>query len=482
MTPTDPTAITRRLLIANVVSLAIAGAAYGQATPESSAEHSRLEALQQHIQEQTRRLEGLRLLLGEQEGHLTHLQQELDHLADSGRVADSRPAPAVSQTRLEAARATGRHAARTGALTQIPFAQVPVAQALIAQSATSQAPLAGQPSPAGNAPPQPVGRAPEDEERPPAIAQIFETPGVLTPRGRFVLEPSLQFGYSASDRVALVGYTIIPAILIGLIDVRQIKTTSATAALTARYGLTSRLELEARVPYVYVNGDTVSREIFTGSSVDNVFNASGRGLGDVELSARYQLNQGGADRPYYVGWLRYKSRTGTDPFEVVTDCVTRCIGNTTGTGLPLELPTGSGFSAIQPGLTWLYPSDPVVLFGSFSYLHNFKRSDVSRTVRGGVTEPIGEVEPGDILGFNVGMGLALNDKTSVSLGYDQSIVGRTRQNGQDAPGSVRVVLGTLMLGGSYRFSEKTSLNLALGVGVTRDTPDMTLTARVPVSF
>ena len=50
------------------------------------------------------------------------------------------------------------------------------------------------------------------------------------------------------------------------------------------------------------------------------------------------------------------------------------------------------------------------------------------------------------------------------------------------PGAVRVQLGTLLLGGSYRFSERTSLNVSLGVGVTRDTPDTTLMVRVPVSF
>jgi len=337
---------------------------------------------------------------------------------------------------------------------------------------------------------RPVGRAPETDSRPPEIAQIFDQPGVLTPRGKFVLEPSVQFGYSANDRVALVGFTIIPAILIGLIDVRQVKTTTIATTLTGRYGLTNRLELEAKVPYLDVNGDTVSREIFTGSAQDKVFNASGRGIGDAEVTARYQINTGGPDKPFYIGWLRYKSRTGKDLFEVTTDCVTRCVANATGTGLPLELPTGTGFQSIQPGLTWLFPSDPVVFFGSMSYLHNFKRSNVSRTVLTGApepfpqttTDPIGDIEAGDIIGFNVGLGLALNEKAAISFGYDQNIVGKTKQNDVDALGSVRIILGTLLLGGSYRFSERVSLNVALGVGVTRDTPDISLTARLPISF
>ena len=92
---------------------------------------------------------------------------------------------------------------------------------------------------------------------------------MLTPKGKYVVEPSLQFGYSSSNRVTLVGYTVIPAILIGLVDVREIKRNTLTGALTARYGVTNRLEVEARVPYVYRTDATVSREVFTGSSTES---------------------------------------------------------------------------------------------------------------------------------------------------------------------------------------------------------------------
>jgi hypothetical protein len=213
-----------------------------------------------------------------------------------------------------------------------------------------------------------------------------------------------------------------------------------------------------------------------------VFNASGNGVGDAEITTRYQINRGGPDKSFYVGWLRYKSRSGKDLFEVVTDCEQRCIGNATGTGLPFELPVGSGFEAIQPGITWLFPSDPVVFFGSLSYLHNLERKNVSRLVKNGQREHLGDIKAGDIIGFNMGMGLALNEKAAISIGYDQSIVGKTKQNGENVAGAVRMTLGTLLVGGTYRFNERVSLNLALGVGVTRDTPDVTFTVRVPISF
>jgi hypothetical protein len=329
----------------------------------------------------------------------------------------------------------------------------------------------------------PVGAAPAEDGRPPAVAPLFEQPGVLTPRGKLVLEPSLQFGYSSSNRVVLVGYTIIPALLIGLVDVREVKRNTSTGALTGRYGLSNRAELEVKVPYVYRSDSTVSREIFTGTGVDRVFDTSGRGVGDAELALRYQLNDGGADRAYYVAGLRVKSRTGTDPFSVVTDCSQRCVGpNATGTGLPLELPTGSGFYAVQPSLTWLYPSDPAILFGSVSYLKNFKRSGLSRKVLNGEWEPLGTVAPGDVLGFNFGLGLALNERALISFGYDHSSIARTRQNGVPVQGSVRTQLGTLLLGFSYRINDKRTLNIAVGAGLTRDTPDVQLSLRLPFTF
>ncbi|WP_430390628.1 acetate kinase [Dyella sp. 20L07] len=358
----------------------------------------------------------------------------------------------------------------------------------------SALPMPAEQAVAANAPTdqsqQPVGQAPKQDTRPPEVAPIFQQPGVLTPKGKFIIEPAYQFGYSSVDRVALVGYTVIPAILIGLIDAREVKTTTQIGWGTVRYGITNRLEVEVRVPYVYAHTDTVSREIFTGTATDNAFGSSGHGLGDVEATARYQINVGGPDKAYYVGWLRVKSRTGTDPFQVTTDCIQRCVENVvnevdlqaTGTGLPLQQPTGSGFWSIQPGLTWLYPSDPVVFFGNVSYLYNLPRYGVSRKILLGGTEYLGKISEGGVADVSIGMGLSLNEKASISIGYDQSFVGLTKQNNQTVPGSVKTVLGTLLIGGSWRLNDKRTLNFTLGVGVTRDTPDATVTVRVPMMY
>ncbi len=412
---------------------------------------SEIEQLKQRIAEQGAEMETLRRAVAEQQESINTFRRTLQNETLSnmrGGTGTPGPAPAAGAT-----------AGSSGWGTPYMMAQNQPQQEMA-----------------------PVGKAPERDGRPPEVAPIFDQPGVLTPPKTFIFEPSLQFGYSSNNRVALVGYTIIPALLIGLIDVREVKTTSLVGAVTFRYGLTNRLEIEARIPYVYTSSSTVSREPFIGTAGERTFDARGHAVGDAELTARYQINDGGIDKAYYIGWLRFKSRTGKDPFEVETDCVTRCVGNTTGTGLPLSMPTGSGFYSLQPGLTWLFPSDPVVFFGSVSYLYNFKRNNVNRTVLNGQQESIGSVAPGGIIGFNFGMGLALNEKASFSIGYDQSIVGKTKQNGQTVPGSVRTVLGTLLVGYSYRLSDKRTLNLSIGAGLTRDTPDLTVTLRLPMTF
>lgn len=395
----------------------------------------RIEALQQQLTQQGREIEALRQQAQAQEARFRELQERLVAQQAEAQAARAAPAPAEA------------------------------------------------PATDAQARPVRVGVAPSADAVPmPEVAPLFDQPGILTPPGRFVFEPSLQYGYSSSNRVALVGYTVIPALLIGLVDVREVKRNTLTAAVTGRWGLTNRLELEAKLPYVVRSDSAISREIFTGSANERVFDSRGRSIGDVELAARYQLNEGRGNWPYMIGSLRFKTRTGKDPFEVITDCVTRCVGNATGTGLPLDLPTGSGFYSLQTGLTWLLPSDPAVFFGSLTYTHNFGRSNLSRLVLDGQREFIGSVKPGNVAGINFGMGLALNERSSFSAGVELYSIGRTKQNGMPLATSVRTQLSSLLLGYSYRLSEKTTLNVTVGAGLTRDTPDLTLTVRLPMSF
>lgn len=403
---------------------------------DAAAEADRLEALQRQVKAQSDRLEALKRAMAQEEAALDEVKR------------------ALNREVLAAQRARG--AAPSG-------------------DASAQAGTA--PAADGTAARTPVGQAPEPSSALASVPQIFDQPGVLTPRGKWVLEPSLQYSYSSSNRIALVGYTVIPAILIGVIDVREVKRNTVNATLTARYGLTNRFEIEARLPYVYRSDASIGREILQGSATNTTFNASGSGIGDVELTGRYQINDGGLDQPYLVASLRFKSRTGKDPFEVETSRNILGLRD----GVQTSLPTGSGFYGLQPAITALFPSDPVVFFGTVSYLHSFSRSNVTRRTDAG-PEDLGTIRPGGVLGFNFGMGLGLNEKSSFSIGYDHASVGRTKQNGAAAADSVRVQLGTLLLGYNYRLNNQRTLSVSLGAGLTRDTPDVSMTVRLPTTF
>ena len=422
-------------------ALAIVFSGFAQGAEISAAE---AKALKAKVNEQAKRMEALKKQLADTDARLQKIQQALGVEVPATTVAAATPAKGKEPPPAQVA--------------QAPKA-APVAQAAAAQ------------------PPATVGES--RPERVQQVAQIFEQPGVLTPAGQFSFETGLQYSYSSSNRVSLVGYTIIPAITIGLIDVREVRRNSTVANFTGRWGVTNRMELEAKIPYVYRSDDQLTRPLNIGAGRDDLFNSTGQGIGDVEATARYQFNETSVDKPVYVGSLRFKSRTGKDPFEVVTETTQapELITNR----METELPTGSGFYTIQPGLTVLYPTDPAVFFGGINYQFNLSRSGVTmNTTQGPVY--LGEVDAGDVFGFNFGMGLALNEKSSFSLGYDGASVGKTKMNGQDAINSSRIQLGTLMLGYSQRLTPSTSLGLTVGVGVTRDTPDVTLGLRVPISF
>ncbi len=422
-------------------ALAIVFSGYAHGAEISAAE---AKALKAKVNEQAKRMEALKKQLADTDARLQKIQQALGVEVPAKTVAAAAP-----EKGKEAAPAQVAQAPKVA----------PVPQAAAAQ----------QPATVGESRPERVQQ----------VAQIFEQPGVLTPAGQFSFETGLQYSYSSSNRVSLVGYTIIPAITIGLIDVREVRRNSTVANFTGRWGVTNRMELEAKVPYVYRSDDQLTRPLNIGAGRDDLFNSTGHGIGDVEATARYQFNETSVDKPVYVGHLRFKSRTGKDPFEVLTETTQapELITNR----METELPTGSGFYTIQPGLTVLYPTDPAVFFGGINYQFNLSRSGVTmNTTQGPVY--LGDVDAGDVFGFNFGMGLALNEKSSFSLGYDGASVAKTKINGQDAINTSRIQLGTLLLGYSQRLTPSTSMALTVGVGVTRDTPDVTLGLRVPISF
>ncbi|MBI5040608.1 MAG: transporter [Gammaproteobacteria bacterium] len=416
-----------------------------------AAEHQAMEQHRKDLAEQKRLLEEQAALIARQADLLRQQREELDRLQDQ---------PTVAGAELRDLRGGGTAAAQG----QEQSGTQPYAPS---RTMVSQADAPANPQPVGKSPPKPTKVRPE-------VQSIPELGGVLTPKGQWILEPSLQYSNSQVNRLTFLGVEILESFLIGILEAQDADRDLLSPAITARYGLTNRLEIEGKIPYVW-RDDTLR------ATIPNVTNGAevtrdleGDGLGDIELSMHYQINRGEGGWPFFVGNLRYKSSTGDGPFDV----------NRNANGIETELATGSGFDAIEPSVTVLFPTDPAVLFGNLGYLVALEE-DVNKTfaVSGGTPQTVGKFDAGDAVRMSFGMAYAINSAASFTLGYKHDFIQRTETeiNNVNLTAS-SLDVGALLLGFSYRVNDRSSVNMNLELGMTADAPDVSMTLRTPFAF
>lgn len=322
---------------------------------------------------------------------------------------------------------------------------------------------------------QPVGQRPPPSEEAPEIQTLPDIGGVLTPKGRLVIEPEFQYSHASVNRLTFRGVEILETLQVGLLSAEDIDRDTLTAAVTGRLGVTDRLEFELKVPYLY-RDDTQTITVDTGGAQQPVEIAnSGDGLGDIEAALHYQMNTPAAGTPYFVGNLRYKSTTGEGPFDI----------NRNSLGIEQELATGSGFHSIEPSLTMLLPSAPAVYFVNLGYLFNLE-DDVNEPVGDFVVE---EVDPGDSVRLSFGMSYAINPQSSFTLGFKNDFIDETETTFTDSDTGVKSTetsrslnVGSMLLGWAYQFNDESVINVNLEFGITEDAPDTTLTLRAPIGL
>ena len=315
-------------------------------------------------------------------------------------------------------------------------------------------------------PDAPVGEAPPPGEPPEQrVAAVPEGQGVLTRAGELFFEPSFEYTRSSTNRLVFRGIELIPGIQIGLIEATDADRDTLVGTASLRYGISDRLEAEVRLPYLYRN-DRIEVVQQRDEGIVRQIALREDGFGDAEFSLRYQFNRPVGQKPIFVGTLRVKSDTGKGPFEIGYDEF----------GVATGLATGSGFWAVQPGVNFLMPSDPAVIYGGAAYLYHMPR-DVNKMV-GEVL--IGRVDPGDAVSANIGFGFALNPRFSFSLGYRHNYIFPTKTEiGDTHQKSNYIHVGSLNFGMSYRLTQRDVLNLGFEIGVTEDAPDVSITLRMP---
>lgn len=315
----------------------------------------------------------------------------------------------------------------------------------------------------------------EKPKRVQTVADILEQPGVLTPKGSFVLDTSLSYTQNSSNSVSVVGYTVLPSLIVGLIRASDIDRTTLTFGLTGRYGITNRLEVEARIPWVYRTDSISERDLNSGSNAATLRTVDGNDIGDIEAAFKYQINM--KEAPYWIGSLRFKSTTGKSPYDVPINSLNDFE----------ELPTGSGFPSIEPGITMIMPIDPAVIFMNFSYIWNIKDDvevdiDITDDDNNSENIRVDTIDLGDTIAFSAGMGFAVNPKFSFSLGLSHKTILKSKINGTTASDAKLLQLDSLSFGANYAIDRDTTINVGATAGITADAPDFQLSVRIPYTL
>lgn len=412
--------------------------------------------------------------------------------------ASATPADSVEQLRAELAQARTQIAEQNQKLAEQQrrldlFEQRLMGLAQTTQQIRNEALASAAPAttavPSGSSQATRVGEPPKDSDRPPEVAVLDQQGSVVTRKGEFVTELGIDYTRSDRNRALFRGTGIINTVLVGVFDINEVHQDIITESVAVRYGLFDRFEIGARLPLVYRSDRqiTVPLQDADGNPDNGTqlvtarSKASAKGIGDVEINARYQINKGGGGKPFLIAGIQGVIPTGKDPYGVPRNNL----------GLPTKAATGAGFYTISPSITAIMPSEPAVLFGTIGYVKNFGRNVDTRI--SGVQ--ILRVDPGDQINFAGGIGLALNDRTSLNFGYSHAWVFGTKTiqrnlggNSNDPlPDPVRATsrdlqVGRLLIGVSQKLTEKTQVNWSFEIGATEDAPNLRTSLRIPIRF
>lgn len=273
-------------------------------------------------------------------------------------------------------------------------------------------------------------------------ALVEESGGVLLPKGRLQVEPTISYSHLSSNRVGLSGFSVFDVIFIGEIRSDEINRDIVTSSVNTRYGVTNNLEVELDVPTQFQYEEVLSGPI---ENREQSIQSRG-GLNDISAAMFYQFVREHGAMPSLIANMKLRAPTGQAP------------------------KLGSGTWGVKGGLTMVKTSDPVALFSNVGYSLN-----LPGTVNGV------SIDPGDSFEYSAGLAYALNYHLAVNGGFEQIFISQSKAGGGLIKGS-RLVISNLKAGINYALTKKLSLDFSVGAGLTEDSPDVTVTFSLPYTF
>ena len=305
----------------------------------------------------------------------------------------------------------------------------------------------------------------------PPIVRVANPPSapsgisLLLPPGKLLVENTAMYIHNSASQVGVQSFTVNQLLPSTEINIQQLSQDFYIDILSFFLGVTSRLEMEADVPYVYRTMNAFVTPLSSGASgTPTEAAASGSGLGDVQFGLHYQFNTQTEFGGLFVGNLMVKSTSGSNPFSIPVDV---------NTGVLTAQPTGTGFWAFEPGVSVFFPTSSVVFYGNASYIYNMSRNF------GGTT---GTIDPGNATDLNLGGWFSFNPKASFTIGYDQMTVWPPSQNGTQIPLTRILQMGSVLFGTSYNVNPHFFYMVTVAAGVTPDAPNVQVMIRMPLFY
>jgi hypothetical protein len=288
-------------------------------------------------------------------------------------------------------------------------------------------------------------------QRPESVERTLQQRGsMLLGKGRWVIEPSTSWAHFSSNKISLQGVVILDVFNIGVLGAQEVNRDIFVETLGVKYGLMENLQTEIKIPY-RAEYDRVTTINANNTPTDENTRGS-TGLGDIDLSVSRQIGWEDGWKPDLIAAFGFKTRTGDS------------YGH--------DIAFGSGHYGLRGALIASKSSDPAVIFGSLSYTYNFERTDI---------EGLGDIKPGDSIGYSLGTAIALSYQTAINFSFDNSVVMKTRRNGVNVLDSF-VNVANFRTGLNWAIDESKSVNLSVSFGLTKDSPDVTVELGVPISF
>lgn len=299
---------------------------------------------------------------------------------------------------------------------------------------------------------------------------------------RLTLENSISYARYDRKQLTLNGFLALDAIFLGNIAIENVESDSLTYNFAARWGVNPRLTLNLDVPYIARK--TIYQKGGAGGSAAAIAQEEthGTGIGDATFSANYKLFGERGWRPETVLTGGITAPTGREPYGLDWKVIERDDDDFIRFAVPAQQPTGNGVYQANIGLSAVKTADPAILFANLGYIRSFKRSFDDIDSNPDTVNP-GEVKLGDAYYFGAGVAFAFNERTSLSISFSDRLSGRASTRYKDGRW-IKVIgsdanAGTLNLGVTYALTSKATFVSMLGVGLTPDAPDFSLSFKVP---